>query len=341
MKLGRYVLTIVLFFIFSYYFNSIQLSEDVTVRENDTYAVFYEKMSFFDSLMFKIYLRLHYHKAPTIHPWLYRSEKKLSYSQFLDFISKKPQIISINVTLLEWWSSYDYDSYLVKRGLIATWDYKSLIVDNEFIQELRKTYSFLPSDIVSLEWYLYPDTYRIDVNKPNIERQLITMQLDNFYNKVRWPDPALFTQFSKKLRNDGFDFSLSPYGIIKLASIIENEEKVKENKRTIAGLFLNRLNLWMQLWADVTLCYGKWVTYSVCTPKFIVDHLYDKWNLYNTRTNSWLTPTPISNPSVETIAAVLSYDKTPYLYYLHDSKWWIHYGTTLEEHNINKSRYIP
>lgn len=341
MKLGRYILIIIVLFILSYFLNSIQLSEDVTVREKDTYAVFYNKMSFYDSLMFKIYLRLHYHKAPTIHPWVYRSEKDLSYSQFLHFISQKPQIVSVNVTLLEGRSSYDYDNYLAKKSLISTWSYRSLVVDKEYIQELRKTYDFLPLDITSLEWYLYPDTYRIDVNKPNTERQLISMQLENFYNKVRWPDPDLFIEFSKKLKSNGFDISLSPYGIIKLASIIENEEKVKDNKRTIAWLFLNRLNLWMQLWADVTLCYGKWVTYSICTPKFIVEHLYDKWNVYNTRTNPWLTPTPISNPSVETIAAVLSYDKTPYLYYLHDSKWWIHYGSTLDEHNVNKSRYLP
>ena len=123
--------------------------------------------------------------------------------------------------------------------------------------------------------------------------------------------------------------------------IIENEEKNNQNKQTIAWLFLNRIEQWMQLGADVTLCYGKWVLYSVCTPTFIVNNLYDKLNPYNTRIQTWLPPTPISNPSVQSIAAVLSYKKSDYLYYLHDAKWWIHYGRSLEEHNANKSQHLP
>jgi UPF0755 protein len=70
---------------------------------------------------------------------------------------------------------------------------------------------------------------------------------------------------------------------MKLASVIENEEKSNANKPTIAGIFFNRLQEGMRLDADVTLCYGKAVTYDVCTPAFIVQNLYEESNPYNTR----------------------------------------------------------
>jgi UPF0755 protein len=70
---------------------------------------------------------------------------------------------------------------------------------------------------------------------------------------------------------------------MKLASVIENEEKATANKPMIAGIFLNRIQKGMRLDADVTLCYGKGVTYEQCTPAFIVQHLYEDTNPYNTR----------------------------------------------------------
>ena len=147
--------------------------------------------------------------------------------------------------------------------------------------------------------------------------------------------------FDAKLKGDGFGFKMTPYSVIKLASIIENEEKTQANKAAIAGLFINRIDTNMQLGADVTLCYGLGVTYDLCTPSFIVEHLYDKQNPYNTRQQTGLPPTPISNPSLDSIDAVLNYIKSDYLYYLHDKNGAIHYGSSLQEHNANKSQYLP
>jgi len=298
-------------------------------------------MSWFDVIFFKTYIRLHYQHAPTLYPWVYRIEKGLSYKEFLEFISKPPLPVTENITFLEGRSSFDYDAYLVKKWLIQTGSYRKAVQDKWLIHELMLTYDFLPKDLQSLEWFLYPDTYRIDANKPDIVRQIIGMQLDNFYNKVRWPDPWLFTGFTQQIHKDWFYFPFSIYSIIKLASVIENEEKNNQNKQTIAWLFLNRIDQWIQLGADVTLCYWKWITYDTCTPKFIVQYLYDKTNLYNTRIHPWLPPTPISNPSIQSIAAVLSYKKSDYIFYLHDARGVIHYGRTLEEHNKNKATYLP
>lgn len=323
-----------------YMFNRITLFEDVIVKKWDTYEVFFDHMSWFDRMMLKSYLKLHFQSTPPIYPGVFRIDHALTYSDFIKTIAVPPKPLTLKITFLEWRSSFDNDALLVNKGLSTIGSYRSYITSRPTIDLLRKTYKFLPNDITTLEGYLYPDTYFIDGNKWDIVPQIVKLQLDAFYDKVWWPDPSMFTEFSKRLASDGFVFKISPYSIIKLASIIENEEKNNDNKQTIAWLFINRIAQGMLLWADITLCYWLQVTYNQCTPAFIIKHLDDTSNPYNTRKIAWLPPTPISNPSIFSIASVLTYKKTPYLYYLHDTQWVIHYGSTLEQHNINKSFFL-
>ncbi|USN55678.1 MAG: endolytic transglycosylase MltG [Candidatus Peribacteria bacterium] len=133
---------------------------------------------------------------------------------------------------------------------------------------------------------------------------------------------------------------MSTYGSLILASVIEKEEKLAVNKSPIASVFLNRLNEGMRLDADISLCYGLAKPYSACTPTVIVDNLQDANNLYNTRALAGLPPTPIGNPSLETIKALLDVKVSPYFYYLHESNGTIHLAKTLNEHNQNKQTYI-
>lgn len=339
MKLGRYILIVLIIIVFGYYFNDIQIKKDVIVAKWDSYQAFFQSMSSWDRWMMKIYMRSH--GAPTLYPGVYRFEKSLWYKEFLEVTSTPPKPVTAKITLLEGWSSYDFDALLAKKWYAASWVYRSYITDQTVIESLRKTYSFLPLGMSTLEWFLYPDTYNVDINKSDVIEQLVKLQLQNFNTKVRSPYGSQFASFDSKLKAWGFDFKMSTYSIIKLASIIENEEKAQANKATIAWLFLNRINTNMQLWADVTLCYGLAVTYDLCTPAFIVEHLYDKQNPYNTRQQSGLPPTPISNPSLPSITSVLDYVKSDYLYYLHDNKGKIYYGSSLQEHNANKSKYLP
>ena len=107
----------------------------------------------------------------------------------------------------------------------------------------------------------------------------------------------------------------------------------------IAGIFLNRLTQGMRLDADVSLCYGIAIPYDQCRSQ-IATHLDDVSNPYNTRQNAGLPPTPISSPTLETVSALINYQKSDYLFYLHDDQGGIHYGRTIEEHNANKANYL-
>jgi cell division protein YceG involved in septum cleavage len=96
----------------------------------------------------------------------------------------------------------------------------------------------------------------------------------------------------------------------------------------------------MLIGADISLCYFFKIPYADCTPSFIARNVFDTKNPYNTRTVAGLPPTPVGNPTLNSIMASLQPTYTDYLYYLHDNKGQIYYGKTLEEHNANKRNYL-
>lgn len=90
-------------------------------------------------------------------------------------------------------------------------------------------YEFLrqmPTKVSTLEGFLYPDTYNVDKNKPLIP-QLVNKQLQGFETRVR-----------SKL-SEPKDF----YKTLILASVLEKEERNTDNKATVAGIFLKRLEI--------------------------------------------------------------------------------------------------
>jgi UPF0755 protein len=136
---------------------------------------------------------------------------------------------------------------------------------------------------VTLEGFLYPDTYSID-RKKNFVSQLVTLQLKQFEKVVRTPLESEIKQFNSSISTMGWsNVSLNWYKILILATIIEKEERANKNRPIIAGIFLNRLSGNMRIDADITLCYGLHQGYENCPPSVIVQHLKDETNPYNTR----------------------------------------------------------
>lgn len=184
----------------------------------------------------------------------------------------------------------------------------------------------------SLEGFLYPDTYFL-APEGSVVDQLIRAQLKNFNERIWKNYRENFISFQPQ------ELALENYAALILASVIENEEKNDANKPSIAGIFINRLKQGMRLDADVTLCYGLKITYDACRAA-IIPNLSDASNLYNTRQNFGLPPTPISSPSLATFKALFGFKETNALFYLHDKQGNIYYGSTLEEHNQNKQQYL-
>lgn len=315
-------------------FARIRLTASITVNNWDSFSVFTNDLSFKEHLSLKIYLMTHTVDLSKIQVGAYSFSWSYSKQAFITTILDGPTQAYTRYTVLEWWSIYDIEADLVKKGFAETGVYLSYVTDWWNISSYAQYYEFLrhiPTGISSLEGFLYPDTYHIDINQDFV-KQLVDLQLQAFDTKI-W---ATYQQ--QLLQFDRWNYSL--YDLMILASIVEKEEKNVDNKPTVAGVFFNRLGAGMKLDADITLCYWLQQSYDKCTPSVIAQHITDGDNLYNTRQRAGLTPQIISNPSVETIWAVLAYKDTDYVYYLHDMRGGIHYGRTLEEHNANKRAYL-
>ena len=304
-------------------------NQKVSIVKWDTISKFYDTL-LDDNQTFwmKLYVRNHKDQVPNIQEWTYIFSGKYTNEEFLSHIAQGPEKEYISYTILEWWSIYDIDADLTAKWYINEWEYISYVTNPDKISELSTRYDFFDSSLSSLEWFLYPDTYFLD-NRWNLVNQLVSIQLNTFKSKVREPHAWDFSNIQNR-------YWLSVYQTITLASIVEKEEKNNENKPTVAGIFYNRLQNWMLLWADITLCYGLAEPYSECTPNVIVKHLDDTNNKYNIRALAWLTPTPIWNPALSTIEAVLFPTQTSYLFYLHGADGQIHYAETNAQHEQNK-----
>jgi UPF0755 protein len=171
------------------------------------------------------------------------------------------------------------------------------------------------------EGYLFPDTYLV---RNDFSPEEFADLLKSTY--------ALKTQ---PLREEIASSSLNEYEIVTLASIIEREAKDETSMRTVSGILQKRLALNMPLQTDATMEYDMDKSLAELT----ADDLKTD-TPYNTYLHAGLPPTPIGNPGLQSIKAVLDPIKTKYLYYLTDADGNFHYSTTFEAHKSNIQKYL-
>ena len=129
----------------------------------------------------------------------------------------------------------------------------------------------------------------------------------------------------------------SPEEAIILASVVEKETGVPEERRMVAGALSNRVRIGMSLGADATTIYP--ITKGKPLGRRIkISELRDK-NPYNTRAIAGLPIGPITNPGREAIAAVLDPADTKALYYVADGSGGHVFAETLAEHNRNAAAW--
>ena len=134
-------------------------------------------------------------------------------------------------------------------------------------------------------------------------------------------------------RVDGLPLA-SPEEALILASIVEKETGVPEERRQVASVFVNRLNDGMRLQTDPTVIYGITKGEGVLGRGLRRSEL-DRETPWNTYTNTGLPPTPIANPGRASIEAALNPDTTDYIFFVADGSGGHAFATTLAEHNRN------
>ncbi len=119
-----------------------------------------------------------------------------------------------------------------------------------------------------------------------------------------------------------------------LASIVEKETGVANERPQVASVFINRLRKGMLLQTDPTVIYALTQGKTDLRRKLTLKDL-ETDNPYNTYKYAGLPPTPICNPGKAAIMAVAHPDKTPYLYFVASGNGGHNFARTLAEHNDN------
>lgn len=175
---------------------------------------------------------------------------------------------------------------------------------------------------VPAEGSLAPDSYEVT---PGEDRTALLARMRTAQDRIlaeAWANRA-----------DGLPLA-SPEEALILASIIEKETGVADERRQVASVFVNRLNRGMRLQTDPTVIYGITRGEGVLGRGLRQSELRGAtpWNTY---VIEGLPPTPIANPGRASILAALDPDDTPYVFFVADGTGGHAFAETLQEHNRN------
>jgi UPF0755 protein len=196
----------------------------------------------------------------------------------------------------------------------------------EILKEKIPTYDFSwPLTLAKNEGYLFPDTYLIPTNADI--NQIINIMRNNFEQKYK----SLNASKTKLNKNE----------IVTLASIIEREARTEKDRPIVAGILLNRIEneMRLELCSTVQYALGYYPLQKTWWKNGLTFEDLKITSPYNTYRNDGMPPTPIANPGIAALAAVVNPTESNYLYWLSDATGKIHYSKTLQEHNQNIEKY--
>ncbi|AFZ43839.1 aminodeoxychorismate lyase [Halothece sp. PCC 7418] len=264
--------------------------------------------------------------------WLYRLKLQEETSQLqagtyqLSKQSSLPEIgnkirrgetIQTRFTIPEGWTQREMADYFQELGYFSRSDFLAATRKID-----RTQFSWLPDNLPHLEGFLYPDTYQIPRDRATPEF-IIELMLNQFA-KVALPL---------------YETQNSPYTLqewVTLASLVEKEAVVAEERSRIAAVFAKRLEKGMRLAADPTVEYGLNIEQTEETPLTLKQ--VNTPSPYNTYLNSGLPPTPIASPGKPALEASLNPPETEYLFFVARYDGTHVFSKTFAEHQAAQQR---
>jgi UPF0755 protein len=200
------------------------------------------------------------------------------------------------------------------------------------VDQFRGNYAFLESVPrgATLEGFLFPSTYNIGEGATAAD--VIHYQLSTFES-----------QLEGEMRAQAQELGLTLFEVVTLASIVEREAAIPEERPIIAAVYLNRIEQGMPLQADPVNQYGVG-TPDEWWPRLDTQLLeQSKTTPFDTYDQQGMPPGPIANPGFASLQAVLDPADVTFLYFVTtgDESGAHVFSNTLEEHNINICREHP
>ncbi|MDP2951422.1 MAG: endolytic transglycosylase MltG [bacterium] len=228
------------------------------------------------------------------------------------------------VLIFEGWSLESIASLLEEKEISSKSSFLA-ICDYPFAPSFLKDFPFLANlpKGSTLEGFLFPDSY--ELSKLDSPQRVVRKMLLNFQAKVLENQKI---DIEKKLESK----EITLFEALTMASLIEKEVKTYQDKQIVSGILWKRLRNGWPLQVDATLVY--------LTGKVALNSHKEIDSLYNTYKNKGLPPGPICNPGLKSILAALNPEESPYWYYLSTKTGQTIFSETLDEHNINRGKYL-
>jgi UPF0755 protein len=250
---------------------------------------------------------------------------------------------TVTITIPEGWRAEQIAWLLEQQGLMRSDDFMA------YVRGARYDYPWLadrPQD-ASLEGFLFPNTYELPAEATPVT--VVDLMLATFDGRVA---PEIEGRLAGKTLYElelGAERPMTVYDVITLASIVEREAVVPDERPIIASVYFNRLDpayveeTALRLSSDPTVQYAKGLdpeTGNWWNPMLPGEGLTLE-SPYNTFKVQGLPPGPISNPGLASILAVLNPAQTDYLYFHAIGDGSHVFASTLEEHLRNQEQYTP
>lgn len=283
--------------------------------------VLYQQHLIRSPLFFRYYARLR-HLDGRLQPGEYAFSPGMSPAEILRRLTSG-EVVTRRITIPEGMTVEQIADLLDAEGVVDREDFLAAV--SASVSEIAE---FLPEDAAldqPLEGYLFPATY--EYRTDTTAEELVSAMVDRFL--------AVWTP---EMQERADDLGMSVHQVMTLASIIEEEAQVPEERARISGVYHNRLRIGMKLDADPTVGYavGKLPGEELDYDDLMVD------SPYNTYLNAGLPPGPIACPGEASIQAALYPEEHDYWYFVAkgDGSGEHFFASTLEEQEQNIQLYL-
>lgn len=245
---------------------------------------------------------------------VYQFDQPLSPVDVIDKLVRGDVILA-SITIREGLDRFTIGKLFSAEGFGTEEEWKKITGEGDLVRDIAP-------DAQSLEGYLFPDTYKFDPGTP--VTTIVQAMVANF--RKHWGNEiALITT------------GLDAHQTVTLASIVETEAQLPQERPIVASVYVNRVRKRMLLGADPTVIYAM--------------KLAGTWNgnirkgdlqtasPYNTYKTAGLPPGPIANPGLASLRAAAAPATTPYLYFVARNDGSHVFATNMAEHNANVERW--
>jgi len=244
-----------------------------------------------------------------------------------------PTQAETTITILPGWDLRDIAEYFEKNEVASSTDFLAVVGQSAYNYKTAREISPVVEgdwkvtadkpNFVSYDGYLAPDTYRIFKNATvaEIVQKLITERE---------------SQFTDQMYADIVKSGHSVFEVLTMASILEREVRDSKDRKLVSDLFWRRYDQNWALQADSTVHYAVNKKGDVFTTTEDRDSL-SPWNTYR---YPGLPLGPISTPNIDSIMAAIYPQSNDYWYFLTDKDGVVRYAKSLDEHNLNRQKYL-